>query len=117
MLSLLIPLLNMLKTHGARLTVKRKRVLSTLIESEKALSAYDVINLCQQKFNENIPTIPQFLICGKCDQVKDISIKKSTIAELKHNVEDAGFQLASPQLEMNCICNNCTEEVPLHQVD
>lgn len=143
---------NSCKSHGARLTVKRKRVLSTLIESEKALSAYDVINLCQQKFNENIPAmsvyrilefletenlvhklklankfvacchitcghehaIPQFLICGKCDQVKEISIKKSTIAELKHNVEDAGFQLASPQLEMNCICNNCAEEVTSH---
>jgi Fur family zinc uptake transcriptional regulator len=136
---------NYCKNHGARLTVKRKLVLSILIQSEKALSAYDVINLCKQEFNENIPAmsvyrilefleteklahklklankfvacshitcghehdVPQFLICGTCDHVKEISIKKSTIVALKSDIEHAGFQLASPQLEMDCICNSC----------
>ncbi|GHF00670.1 Fur family transcriptional regulator [Thalassotalea profundi] len=138
---------NSCKSHGARLTAKRKLVLSSLIQSEKALSAYDVIDLCKQEYNESIPAmsvyrilefleteklvhklklankyvacshiscghahgVPQFLICGKCDLVKEISIKSSTMSELKNDVEYAGFQLASPQLEMNCICNNCVE--------
>jgi Fur family zinc uptake transcriptional regulator len=30
------------KAHGARLTVKRKQVLAGLIQSEKALSAYEL---------------------------------------------------------------------------
>lgn len=133
------------KANGTRLTAKRKLVLSALIQSEKALSAYDVIDLCKQEFNEIIPAmsvyrilefleteklvhklklankfvacshitcghehdISQFLICGTCDYVKEISIKKSTLLELENNVEKAGFQLVSPQLEMNCICTSC----------
>ena len=134
------------KNHGARLTPKRKQVLSSLIQSEKALSAYDLISLFEQDCGEKIPAmsvyrildflenehlvhklnlankyvacshitcdhehgVPQFLICNACNQVKEITIDKSTINELKNNVENAGFQLVSPQLEMNCICNTCS---------
>lgn len=135
------------KSHGARLTVKRKQVLASLVQSDKALSAYDVIDSCKQEFNENIPAmsvyrileflegenlvhklklankyvacshitcghdhgVPQFLICSTCNRVKEISIKTATMAELESDVEQAGFKLASPQLEMNCICNACAE--------
>ena len=51
--------------------------------------------------------ISQFLICKECQKVNEISINKSTILEFQKNVEDAGFHLVSPQLEMNCICNSC----------
>lgn len=133
------------KANGARLTSKRKLVLSGLVKSQKALSAYDLMDLCRQEFREAIPAmsvyrilefledehlvhklklankyvacshitcdhahaIPQFLICGKCDKVKEISISKSTIDELQKNVDKAGFQLTSPQLEMNCLCKEC----------
>jgi Fur family zinc uptake transcriptional regulator len=136
------------KNNGTRLTPKRKQVLSSLIKSEKALSAYDLIDLFEKDFGEKIPAmsvyrildflekehlvhklnlankyvacshitcdhahgVPQFLICGTCNQVKEITINKSTIDELKQNIESAGFQLVSPQLEMNCICNNCSEK-------
>ncbi len=133
------------KSHGSRLTDKRKRVLSGLLQSEKALSAYELIDICKAEYGESMPAmsmyrildflqdehfvhklnlankyvacshiscsheheVPQFLICGKCQAVKEISINKSTIAELQENVESAGFQLVSPQLEMNCICEDC----------
>ncbi len=133
------------KTHGSRLTNKRKQVLSGLLQSEKALSAYELIDIYKTEFGETIPAmsmyrildflqnehlvhklnlankyvacshiicnhdhaVPQFLICGQCQKVKEISINKSTIVELQKNVEDAGFDLISPQLEMNCICENC----------
>jgi len=136
------------KSHGARLTTKRKLILSSLIQSEKALSAYDLIDLCKENFNEKIPAmsvyrilefleneklvhklklankyiacshitcdhdhgVPQFLICGTCDHVKEISINKSTISQLKSDVEQAGFQLVNSQLEMNCICNSCLDK-------
>ncbi|TQV88561.1 Fur family transcriptional regulator [Aliikangiella coralliicola] len=51
--------------------------------------------------------IPQFLICSKCQQVEEITIKKSIIENLQLNVEKAGFRLLSPQLEMNCLCEHC----------
>ncbi|MDC9724725.1 MAG: Fur family transcriptional regulator [Gammaproteobacteria bacterium] len=133
------------KAHGARLTNKRKQVLSGLIRSDKALSAYELIDFCKTVFGETIPAmsvyrileflegerlvhklklankyvacshitcdhahgIPQFLICGDCNKVKEISINQSTMNELQQSVEHAGFQLVSPQLEMNCICNDC----------
>lgn len=131
--------------NGTRLTAKRKLVLSGLLRSNKALSAYDLIEYCQQEFGEMFQAmsvyrilefledehlvhklklankyvacshiscehehaVPQFLICGKCDKVKEISIDKSLIDEFQSNVDDAGFQLISPQFEMNCICKKC----------
>jgi Fur family zinc uptake transcriptional regulator len=137
------------KNRGTRLTIKRKQVLSLLVQSKKALSAYDVIDLYKQKFDEKLPPmsvyrilefleneklvhqlklankyvacshitcdhthdIAQFLICNVCDQVKEISVNKNTMADLKSDVEHAGYKLATPQLEMNCICNTCLEKV------
>ena len=133
------------KAHGARLTDKRKQVLSGLLQSEKALSAYELIDFCKNKFGETIPAmsvyrilefledehlvhklnlankyiacshitcdhthgVPQFLICGRCQKVKEITINKSTIEALQQNVDEAGFQLVSPQFEMNCLCKKC----------
>lgn len=51
--------------------------------------------------------VSQFLICSECQKVEEISIGKSTISEFQKNVEDAGFRLVSPQLEMNCVCKDC----------
>ncbi len=137
------------KANGARLTDKRKLILSALLQSKKALSAYELIDYCKELFGESIPAmtvyrildflqeeqlvhklsiankyvacshitcdhiheVPQFLICGECQCVEEISISKATIESLQKNVKDAGFKLISPQLEMNCVCNNCIENV------
>lgn len=133
------------KDRGVRLTVKRKQVFVGLIRSNKALSAYDLIDYCKEHYGETIPAmsvyrilgfledeylvhklnlankyvacahiccdhdhgIPQFLICGSCSKVKEISIKPATIKDLQASVQNAGFKLLSPQLEMNCLCDDC----------
>ena len=133
------------KSHGSRLTTKRKQVLSLLAQTNKALSAYDLIDLFVKENGEKIPAmsvyrildfleaehlvhklklankyiacshitckhehgVPQFLICSVCNAVKEITVNKSTINELNDSVEKAGFKLVSPQLEINCICNDC----------
>ena len=133
------------KAHGARLTVKRKQVLAGLIQSNKALSAYELVDFIKEHYGENISavsvyrileflenqrlahklnlankyvacthircdhaqSVPQFLICGKCSKVKEVSVKPSTIAELHANAQKAGFELISPQLEMNGLCDDC----------
>ena len=51
--------------------------------------------------------IAQFLICGQCQRVKEISIGEATVNELREHVKQAGFYLTDPQLEMNCICEEC----------
>jgi len=131
--------------HGSRLTEKRKQVLSGLVQSKKALSAYELIEVCKQQSGESISAmsvyrildflaqeelvhklnlankyvacthiscdhahgVPQFLICSRCHKVEEISIDASTIEELQASVKQADFTLVSPQLEMDCLCNNC----------
>ncbi len=51
--------------------------------------------------------VPQFLICGECQQVEEVSLARSTMNALNRSVEEAGYQLTTPQLEMNCICMKC----------
>jgi Fur family zinc uptake transcriptional regulator len=43
------------RATGARLTEKRKRILSGLLQSEKAQSAYELINYMQKEFGESLP--------------------------------------------------------------
>ncbi|CAH0992374.1 Zinc uptake regulation protein [Sinobacterium norvegicum] len=136
---------NSCKAHGSRLTPKRKQILSGLLQSDRAMSAYELVDYCKGEYGESPPPmsvyrildflqsehlvhklnlankyiacahitcdhdhgVPQFLICGRCQRVEEITVGKATIDSLKHNVEDAGFYLASPQLEMDCLCKAC----------
>lgn len=43
------------RAHGARLTEKRKRILSGLLQSQKAQSAYELIDYMQREFGESLP--------------------------------------------------------------
>lgn len=133
------------KQHGARLTTKRKLVLSALLQSRRALSAYELSDLCAERCGEVIPAmsiyrileflegehlvhrlklankyvacshihcdhdhgIPQFLICEQCSKVKEVRIKPDTIEDFMSSVKHAGFRLKTPQLEMNCLCEDC----------
>jgi len=134
------------RENGVRLTDKRKAVLKGLLQSERALSAYELVDYCRDVLDEPLPAmtvyrileflegeqlvhklklanryvacshiacdhkheVPQFLICVSCSRVSEISISKSTLGTLKRNVENAGYSLVSPQLEMNCLCGDCT---------
>ena len=50
------------KSHGARLTDKRKIILSSLVKSEKAMSAYELIDACKNYFDENISAMTMYRI-------------------------------------------------------
>ena len=133
------------RDHGARLTEKRKQILTGLIESNKALSAYELMDFCKQRFNTSMPAmsvyrildfledqhlvhklnlankyvacihiscdhahaVPQFLICRNCSKVKEISINQTTISALNETVKSVGYNLSSPQVELNCLCESC----------
>lgn len=136
------------KAHGSKLTTKRKQVLSGLLQSDRAMSAYELVDYCKEAYGESPPPmsvyriltflqdehlvhkldlankyiacahitcdhdhgVPQFLICGDCQRVEEITVGKSTINTLKRKVEEAGFHLASPQLEINCLCHDCKDK-------
>ena len=50
------------KVHGTRLTDKRKQVLTGLLLSDKALSAYELVDLCKKEFGETIPAMTVYRI-------------------------------------------------------
>ncbi len=50
------------KVHGTRLTDKRKQVLTGLLKSSKALSAYILVDLCKKEFGETIPAMTVYRI-------------------------------------------------------
>lgn len=50
------------KGRGSRLTPKRKQVLEGLLHSEKALSAYELIDVCKDEFSETIPAMSMYRI-------------------------------------------------------
>jgi len=133
------------KNDGVRLTLKRKHVLAVLVKSDKALSAYELVDGCKVQFDENIPAMsvyrilevlekehlvhklssvnkyvacvhiscdhthgaPQFLICGNCSKVQEVTINASIMSDLETTVHSAEFKMISPQLEIPCICNDC----------
>ena len=135
------------RAHGAKLTSKRKQVLSGLVASKKAMSAYELVDYCKEQYGESLPPmsvyrildflrhenlvhkldlankyiacahitckhdhgVPQFLICSTCQRAEEITVAESMINSLKASVENAGFLLSSPQLEMSCLCKQCSD--------
>lgn len=52
--------------------------------------------------------IPQFLICGNCQAVKEIGIPKHIVEELGEVIAKSDYKLINPQLELQCLCKSCS---------
>ncbi len=50
------------KEHGVRLTSKRKQVLSGLLQADKALSAYELIDQCKDESGKTMPAMSIYRI-------------------------------------------------------
>lgn len=48
--------------HGVRLTEKRKMLFTALLQSNKALSAYELVDFCKAQYNKNITTMSVYRI-------------------------------------------------------
>ena len=131
--------------HGCKLTDKRKVVLTGLLESEKALSAYELADFCRAKLGADLLPMsvyrildflegeklvhrlnlankyvacahivcdhdhesPQFLICKVCSQVQEVTLPVEAVQDITRTIESSGFQLASNQIELDCVCSEC----------
>lgn len=94
-------------------TMSVYRILEFL-ESEQLvhkLSSANKYIACSHIACNHAHEIPQFLICGKCQSVKEIAISKSIIDELDQQVVRAGYKLVNSQLELQCLCGSCLESV------
>jgi len=135
------------KDSGVRLTQKRKQVLAALLDANKALSAYEVVDYCAKQYKQVMPAmsvyrildflkqehlvhklnlankyvacshiacshaheVSQFLICTNCQCVEEVMMQPSTVQDIQDSVHSAGFELLSPQLEINCLCADCAQ--------
>lgn len=50
------------KANGVRLTKKRKMLLNGLVQANKAISAYELIDFCEEKFGESMPAMSVYRI-------------------------------------------------------
>jgi Fur family transcriptional regulator, zinc uptake regulator len=90
-------------------TMSVYRILDYL-ESEllvHKLSSTNKYVACSHIACSHVHEVPQFLICRKCQTVKEIAISKRIIEELDLQVADAGYKLLNSQLELPCLCDKC----------
>jgi Fur family zinc uptake transcriptional regulator len=86
------------KNNGARLTEKRKLILSGLVESGKALSAYELIEYCKAHFDENISAMTMYRVLEFLEQ-----------EQLIHKLNLSNKYIACSHI----VCNHEHDEVPL----
>jgi len=53
---------NTCKENGAKLTNKRRQVLAGLVESQKAMSAYEMVDYCKDNYGESLPPMSVYRI-------------------------------------------------------
>ncbi len=134
------------KQHNARLTTRRRQVLTLLLLTDKAISAYRLIELFETHFKEVLSPmtayrtleflegvtlthrlktenkyiacshigcnssheLPHFLICQKCLRVDELNnYPTNNLSDITEKAEQTGYQLSSPQIELNGTCNTC----------
>lgn len=75
------------------------------------LSSTNKYVACSHIACEHAHEVPQFLICGKCNNVKEITISKNIVTELEKQVSKAGYKLTNSQIELQCLCEHCLQHV------
>lgn len=87
------------------------RVLEFLEEQHLAhkLKVSNKYILCDHILCEHEHGIPQFLICSKCDKISEQTIDPAMIHGLQSHAKQECFTVVSPQLEINCVCDDCAE--------
>ena len=48
--------------YGTRLTSKRKHILLSLLQSDKAMSAYEIVDYCKNEFGKTMPAMSVYRI-------------------------------------------------------
>lgn len=101
------------KTAEASMPAMSVYRILDFLESEQLvhkLSSANKYVACSHIACSHAHEIPQFLICAKCQSVKEIAISKAIIDELDTQVAGAGYKLINSQLELQCLCEQCLEQ-------
>lgn len=87
------------------------RILDFL-ESEHYAHKLKVSNkyiVCSHILSDHEHGVPQFLICSKCNKISEQIIDPKMITGLQSHARQEGFTVISPQLEINCVCDECSK--------
>ncbi|MEE2733143.1 MAG: transcriptional repressor [Pseudomonadota bacterium] len=76
----------------------------TLVHKLNSANKYTA---CEHITCDHQHEVPQFLICERCQNVKEVGIEPSIIAALADEIERAGYHLTQPQIELHCLCERC----------
>lgn len=76
-----------------------------LVRKLKSAGKYVAINPTIQTTDQQVL---QFLICRECGDVKELGIDQRILVELKACIASSGFQLKNWELELDCVCTNCS---------
>lgn len=105
-------LMALFKAHFNKelLTMTAYRTLEFL-ESMQLAHKLNIANkyvACAHIGCETSHELPHFLICQQCLRVDELSHDMpNNLNNITSKVEETGYQLYSPQIELNCICNMC----------
>lgn len=92
------------QTQGSRFTIKRKHILSALLDSQRALSAYEIVDYCKENFNEKLPAMSVYRILDFLQQsqlVHKLSLANKFVACSHITCQ---HEHKTPQF---LICNEC----------
>lgn len=95
--------------RGYRLTTKREQVLLILLESNKALSAYGLIDMCEQQFGCRVPAMSMYRILDFLESVQlvhKVHLANKYIASSAATVEQL---FGVPQIMICEICHKVEE--------
>jgi Fur family zinc uptake transcriptional regulator len=102
------------RQRGTKLTEKRRQVLTGLVQSKKALSAYELIDYCRDKLGQQLPAMSVYRILEfleEEDLVHRLNLAKKYVA-CSHISCDHAHEV--PQF---LICNSCNavEEISINR--
>lgn len=85
------------------------RILDFLVSENLAhkLASAQKYVACSHIACDHSHAVPQFLICGQCQNVQEVGIQAELMKQLKNNVESSGYTMTSQQLEIQCLCPDC----------
>lgn len=81
-------------------------------EQQKLVRKLRLVNKyigCNQELSKDVKAVSQFLICSHCGSVSEIKIAFEAINKLRLKIAASGFQLKTPEMEIECLCNACHE--------